>query len=279
MSCGATPAPIVRPSIPGTIWVYATYWLLCAFALVVSALFVSGTLILIGVILISKDETKTLANSVHVYQTLPGGAVITMQLLSLSFSLGAFAAFFLVAAQRPSDRRVFMKNVLRRYRRDLVVYSIYCHAHDRAHDWTHVSVDVKPLVRPARRPVRLAMTLARARRQARLSNRLADLGRQEEALAAIQDAADTCRELAVARPDAFRSDLAVSLNSLSNRLAYLGRREEALATIQEAVIIHRELADRWPYAYRHELEQSLRVVAWLEHGQDLSDASPAGDKA
>jgi hypothetical protein len=256
MTCGAPPAPIVRPSIPGTIWVYVTYWLLCAFALVVSALFVSGTLILIGVILISKDETKTLAGSVHVYQTLPGGAVITMQLLSLSFSLGAFAAFFLVAAQKPRDRRVFMANMLRRYRRDLVVYSIYCHAHDRASDWTRVSVDVRPLVRPSRRPARLAMTSARARRRARLSNQLADAGRQEDALAAIQDAADIYRELAAAHPDPFCSDLAASLTSLSNRLADLGRREEALAAIEEAVTIRRELAARWPRAYRHELEES-----------------------
>ena len=36
------------------------------------------------------------------------------------------------------------------------------------------------------------------------SARLADLGRREDALAAIQEAADTYRELAAARPDAFR---------------------------------------------------------------------------
>ena len=41
-----------------------------------------------------------------------------------------------------------------------------------------------------------------------LSNRLADLGRREEALAAIQEAAGIYRELAAARPDAFRPDLA-----------------------------------------------------------------------
>ena len=107
-----------------------------------------------------------------------------------------------------------------------------------------------------------------------LSDRLAALGRREDALAAIEEAADIYRELAAARPDAFRPDLAMSLNNLSVRLADLGRREEALAAIQEAVTIHRELAARWPDAYRHELEQSLRVAAWLEHGDDLSDASP-----
>ena len=81
-----------------------------------AAAIVSGALIVIGVILINRNETMTLANSVEVYDTLPGGIVITKQLLSLSFSLGAFAAFFLVAAQRPVDRKAFMKNVLVRYR-------------------------------------------------------------------------------------------------------------------------------------------------------------------
>ncbi len=147
---GAGPAPMVRPAIPGTIWVYASYWLLCAFALVITALFVSAVLIIIGVILISTSETMTLASSVHVYQTLPGGAVITKQLLSLSFSLGAFAAFFLVAAQRPSDRKAFMKHTLRRFRRDLIVYSIYCRAHDRDAEWSGVCAGVRPLDHPPR---------------------------------------------------------------------------------------------------------------------------------
>ena len=142
---GIEPAPMVRPRRIGAIWVYTGYWTLCALALVITALFVSGTLIVIGVILINRKETMTLANSVYVYQTLPDGVVVTKQLLSLSFSLGAFAAFFLVAAQRPDDRKAFMKNVLVRYRRDLLVYSIYCRAHDRAREWTQVPVDVRPL--------------------------------------------------------------------------------------------------------------------------------------
>jgi hypothetical protein len=107
-----------------------------------------------------------------------------------------------------------------------------------------------------------------------LSNRLADLGRREDALAAIQEAAGIRRELATARPDAFRPALATSLNNLSNRLADLGRREDALAAIEEAAGIRRELAARWPDAYQHELEQSLRVIAWLEQGEDPNAASP-----
>ena len=71
--------------------------------------------------------------------------------------------------------------------------------------------------------------------------RLADLGRREEALAAIEEAASIYRELARARPDAFRPDLAMSLNNQSPP-GRPGRREEALATIEEAVTIRRELA-------------------------------------
>ena len=137
--------PMVRPRGFGGVYVTLGYWALTAFALIIAALFVSLTLILIGVILINKGETQTLANAVYVYHTHTGGVVITRQLLSLSFSLGAFAAFFLVAAQRPRDRKEFMANVLLRYRRVLLVYSVYCRAHDRAEDWTGIPVRIEPL--------------------------------------------------------------------------------------------------------------------------------------
>ena len=52
-----------------------------------------------------------------------------------------------------------------------------------------------------------------------LSVRLADLGRREEALAAIEEAVTLRRQLAAARPDAFPPDLAASLNNLSSRLS------------------------------------------------------------
>jgi len=74
----------------------------------------------------------------------------------------------------------------------------------------------------------------------------------------------------------FRPDLARSLNNLAAGLAGLGRPEEALAASQEAVTIRRELAASWPDAYHHDLEQSLRVVAWLEHGEDPGGHIPAG---
>ena len=94
-----------------------------------------------------------------------------------------------------------------------------------------------------------------------LAVRLAGLGRREEALAAIQEAVTIHRELAAARPDAFRPDLATSLNNLAIRLADLGRREEALAAIQEAVTIHRELAAARPDAFRPDLALSLNNLA------------------
>ena len=99
-----------------------------------------------------------------------------------------------------------------------------------------------------------------------LSNRLADLGRREEALAAITEAAGIRRVLAGARPDAFLPDLAGSLNNLSVRLAGLGRREEALAAITEAAGAYRVLAARWPDVYQNELQRSLDLLHLLEQG-------------
>jgi Tetratricopeptide repeat len=70
----------------------------------------------------------------------------------------------------------------------------------------------------------------------------------------------------------------MSLNNLSLLLGGLGRREDALAAIEEAVTIRRELAARWPDTYQQELEQSLQVVAWLEQGTDVNNASPQEPK-
>ena len=68
-----------------------------------------------------------------------------------------------------------------------------------------------------------------------LSNHLSDLGRREEALAAVGECVGLRRLLAELRPDAFTPDLAEALNNLSNRLFGLGRREEALAAVEECV--------------------------------------------
>ena len=100
-----------------------------------------------------------------------------------------------------------------------------------------------------------------ARSLTTLSNRLAGLGRREEALAASQEAVTIRRELAAARPDAFRPGLATSLNKLAAGLARLGRREEALAASQEAASIYRELAAARPDAFRPDLATSLNNLA------------------
>jgi len=71
------------------------------------------------------------------------------------------------------------------------------------------------------------------------SVRLSNLGRLEEALSAIEEAAGVYRDLSHSRPDGFRPDLARSLNNLSNRLSALGRREEALSAPAEAVSMQR----------------------------------------
>ena len=89
------------------------------------------------------------------------------------------------------------------------------------------------------------------------SNALAELGRREDALAAITEAVALYREVAAARPDAFRPDLAASLNNQCNRLAELGRRGDALAAITEAVAIYREVAAARPDAFRPDLALSL----------------------
>ncbi|HEV2252293.1 MAG TPA: tetratricopeptide repeat protein, partial [Streptosporangiaceae bacterium] len=94
-----------------------------------------------------------------------------------------------------------------------------------------------------------------------LSVRLAGLGRREEALAAIQEAADIRRELAAARPDASRPDLAMALINLALWLADLGRPEEALAASQEAAETYRELAAARPDAFRPHLAAALTNLA------------------
>ncbi len=82
---------------------------------------------------------------------------------------------------------------------------------------------------------------------------LSALGRREPALAAAEEAVALYRELAAQRPDAFRPDLARSLNNLGNMLSDLGRREPALAAAEEAVALYRELAAQRPDAFRPDL--------------------------
>jgi nucleoside phosphorylase/tetratricopeptide (TPR) repeat protein len=102
-----------------------------------------------------------------------------------------------------------------------------------------------------------------ARLQNNLGNRLSELGRREEALAATQEAVALRRVLAQRNPDAFQPHLAGSLNSLGNRLSELGRREEALAATQEAVEVYRVLAQRNPDAFQPDLAASLNNLGLM----------------
>ena len=140
---GAEPVPLQRPRGLLKVYAYLTYLALIAFALIATALFVSIILIIVGMILINANEAKNLAGSVDIYHLFPG-IMVTKQLLSLSLSLGAFAAFFLVAAQHSGDRDEFIKNILVRYRRALLVYTTYCRARDSSKKWTGISVELNP---------------------------------------------------------------------------------------------------------------------------------------
>ena len=77
------------------------------------------------------------------------------------------------------------------------------------------------------------------------------------ALAATEEAVAIYRELAAARPDAFRPDLAATLNNLGNRLDALGRREEALAATEEAVGHPPRAGGGRPDAFRPDLAMAL----------------------
>jgi tetratricopeptide (TPR) repeat protein len=90
---------------------------------------------------------------------------------------------------------------------------------------------------------------------------IADLGRREEALAAVEEAAGLYRALAAARPGVFRPYLANALNTLSNRLSDLGRRDEALMAIEEAAGLYRALAAARPDAFRAELASALNNLS------------------
>lgn len=138
---GAVPQEMEKPDDrAGRQFVYLAYMVLTLLSLLEVALAVAATLTVVGMILVSKSETNTLANGVHVYFTLPGHVVLTTQLVSLSITLGCFAAFFLVAGQDSKDRKKFMNSALKDLRRVLLAYSIYRRACTSSAAWTLVPV-------------------------------------------------------------------------------------------------------------------------------------------
>ena len=105
-------------------------------------------------------------------------------------------------------------------------------------------------------------------------NRLSDIRKHEEALAATQEAVGLYRGLAEKSPDAYNSKLAMSLNNLGNRLSDIRKYEEALAATQEAVNLRRALTKKSPDAYNPDLAGSLtnlgnRLSAIEKHKEAL----------
>ncbi len=93
------------------------------------------------------------------------------------------------------------------------------------------------------------------------ANRLADLGRREEALKTNTEAVRIYLKLALAKPDAFHHALATSLNNQAGHLAGLGRHEEALKTIALAVAIRRPAAQARPEIFTPDLAMTLNNQA------------------
>jgi tetratricopeptide (TPR) repeat protein len=81
-----------------------------------------------------------------------------------------------------------------------------------------------------------------------LGNRLDDLGRYQEALAATEEAIGLYRPLAEANP-VHQPALALALTNLGIRLARLGRYQEALAAVEQAIGLWRRLAEANPAHY------------------------------
>jgi len=136
---GADPLPIIKPDgLGGRMNFLAIYLMYTLMSLIAVAVSVSLCLMAVGVILVNARETEDLAGSVNVVLTVHGSFVITRQLLSLSFSLGAFATFFLVAGQRNEERQAFMRHMLSKLRCTLLIYAVYCRAYDHAPTWTGI---------------------------------------------------------------------------------------------------------------------------------------------
>ncbi|MFG1862361.1 hypothetical protein [Microbispora bryophytorum] len=104
---------------------------------------------------------------------------------------------------------------------------------------------------------------------------LAQLGRREEALAAVAEAVIVYRSLAETRPDAFLPNLAGSLNNQATCLSDLGQREKALAAIDEATDLYRTLAKTRPDAFLPDLarNRTTKGMILLQNG-NAGEATP-----
>ncbi|KAF7983634.1 hypothetical protein HWV62_20572 [Athelia sp. TMB] len=102
--------------------------------------------------------------------------------------------------------------------------------------------------------------LAKANALKDKSAALLDLGRRQEALAAITEATDLFRAMASKHP-ALNAELALSLRALSSHLGDVGQKEEALFAIEEAVELQRSLANEDSSEFNIELASSLNHLS------------------
>ncbi|MDQ6777052.1 MAG: tetratricopeptide repeat protein [Actinomycetota bacterium] len=102
------------------------------------------------------------------------------------------------------------------------------------------------------------------------------LGRDEDALGAIEEVVEIYRELADTRPEGFRPRLATALTKRSLMLAGLGRPDDALESMNEAIEVYRELAAERPDAARADLATALNsqslMLSGLERREDALTA-------
>ncbi|MFE2178262.1 tetratricopeptide repeat protein, partial [Kitasatospora sp. NPDC059462] len=97
-----------------------------------------------------------------------------------------------------------------------------------------------------------------------LSNRLGEVGRPAEGLAAAEESVAIRRSLAEANPNTHLPGLATALNNLSSRLGVLGRRAEGLVVVEESVGHYRVLAEADPNAHLSGLASALNNLSnWL----------------
>ena len=113
----------------------------------------------------------------------------------------------------------------------------------------------------------------RAGRLNNLGNRLSDLGRREEALAATGEAAEIYRELAAQSRDAFLPDLARSQSFLGDVLIASGRPRESLAAYTECATLLKPYAESHPGEFGALFDQNLRdlVVALRADGRGKTE--------
>jgi hypothetical protein len=75
------------------------------------------------------------------------------------------------------------------------------------------------------------------------SNRLADLGRREDALAAMEEAVTIRHQLTLVRPGIYTAPLKSSLKQLADILTSLGRASDAASAAAEAAQLGSTSAD------------------------------------